>query len=401
MGCSGSKPKPTRNTDNIEIFSSQQKLTAKDTGDGVQCQNTDGVFHLPGKKNEYEFNVNKGTHTIEVRKVKVKSLISTCNSRIKEQEDLRNNLNTDIKNKKDKDGSKADRVKDIDRNLTDYKTVRDILRDGRKGNHKLTAHHAKRGTSMKVGSGPAPKQAHEEVMDKDDLNPIVRKFTDAHYWKSYKQGDKLMLDLKNEDDKKGLERIIKQAEKSILPDFDQISVWGIQEDDLKNIRALLGKNFPKEVKELHLQSKDHLDLEEIWDEVQQCAPRVKENLRFAKFEIQKKTFEKIFGAYSHIEKLEFDKCDIESEGTKLPAEKYKITELVFTECGSEDFGNWEEDEDKLRDILAALSKTSLKTSLETIYTADNGIEVDDIEEIAEEFDLKADIEEYDEERSHE
>ncbi len=365
-------------SDNIQIFSSPHKIATKDTVDGVNCQVNGEEFHLPGKVKDYEIETKGQVTYIEVKKNQSKSLLSTTNMDIKKFEDQIAPLDKDIKDKKDKDGKKASKSQDSKRKLADFKTVRDILRDGKQGNHKIQPSQMKRNTAAKKG---AEAKENKDVMDKDELNPIVRKFTDDHYWKSFKNKDVLSFDLKNDEDKKGLQKILKTAEKSILPDFQQIAIWGIEEEDLTNVAKLLRNSFPKKVEELHLGSAEYLELEKLVSAIEKCAPSVTDEIKFSKFEIGKKNFEKVFNSFSHVNRAQFTSCTIASEGVKFDnKKKWKITEICMKNVGSEEESDWVENEDNLKDFLSAISKTSLKDSLETFETYDNGLDFDEIEE---------------------
>lgn len=386
MGCGGSQTGGNKNTTGnvIELYSGANAIATKETGDGVVCTTKEGVFTLPGHKKDYEFTSKGGKHLVQVKKAKVKSLISTCNSRIGDQEAKKKPLTKDITAKKDKDGSIAAKAQQIDKNISDFKTVRDILKDGKAGKHKLSPQAVKAQAGPKAGAAIAKKT----TMTKQELNPIVKKFTDDHYYEIYKNKDKLTLDLRNKEDSAGLRDILKKADKAILPDMKEIAIWGIEKDDYKDVNQILSVSFPAKVQELHITGLKGEDFGGIIGGMEKAAPSLKGDLRLSHFDIGKKEMEKLFNAYAHLNRIEFSNCTFESKGMKLDAKKaFKIKEMEMVSCGDEDHNDWDENGDEFQGLVDAIKNSKLKTSLERFVTDDNGINKEDIEEYFEDAGL--------------
>uniref|UniRef100_A0A7S3P0V7 Uncharacterized protein n=1 Tax=Euplotes crassus TaxID=5936 RepID=A0A7S3P0V7_EUPCR len=379
MGCGGSKAKaggkPAKGF--VEIFSDPNPIASKETADGVVCSTKQGEFTLPGHKKDYDFSSKGGQHYIQVEKKKTKSMISVCNSRIGDQENKKKPLTKDINDKKDKDGSKAAKAKQIDKNISDFKTVRDILRDGGPGKHRMSPQAAKSQAAPKAGAAPLKKT----TMKKPELDKIVKEFTDDHYYSIYKERDKLTLNLRSKDDSAGVRQILKKSDKAVLPDLKEIAIWGIEKDDYKDVNEILIHSFPHKIEELHITGVKGEDFGGIIEGMEKAAGSLKGDLRISTFDIGKKELERLFNAYAHIDRIEFSNCTFDTKKIAFDTKKaFKIREMEMVECGDEEHNDWEENTQDFEDFLSAIAKSKLKNSLERFVTEDNGLNADEIEE---------------------
>ena len=84
----------------------------------------------------------------------------------------------------------------------------------------------------------------------------------------------------------------------------------------------------------------------------------------------------------------FSLCQIDlSSDIDLSGPEYKTTYLSFTYVGNQKENDWENQPERLKRVIKAISLCSLKDSLKTINVFNSDVEVETVEEMLKEFKL--------------
>jgi len=151
----------------------------------------------------------------------------------------------------------------------------------------------------------------------------------------------------------------------IIPNIKSLEIRKIQgEEDLLN--KFIKTSFPLKLKKFLLGDKygELYDWNIFIESLKSILERVEDQVILNQFRICKTELEDIINN-TKCPKLTLEQCNIDSS-TPLNFTNSYITHLSFYESGRENYSNWNQNKDKLKNILDAIEKSPMKDKLQKI-----------------------------------
>ncbi len=164
--------------------------------------------------------------------------------------------------------------------------------------------------------------------------------------------------------------------------------WTRKKRQVDSLLGILSSYKTENLSLLPLNSKIHTNYKIFATKIPRITFSVLRVFHLENFRINKREFEILIQQSYNLIALKIGSCNIDSKGCNFKYKgRYKLKHLSFEYSGHTTCSNWIRNVDKMKSILVAISKCSLKDSLNHIDLSWNSLSKVQMKEIAEELKL--------------
>ena len=179
---------------------------------------------------------------------------------------------------------------------------------------------------------------------------------------------------------KMLKKIINECRKNslILPTLNWLRICYICKETESLVLQVLKDIFPLKLDYLQFYAKDYYpSISYFIREILAINTQITSRLNLNHFKVSKEEFEDLINAFSHIDRLSFSRCTIDSENVSFKNSSYsqssfvtispKLRILNLNHCGLPKFNDWARNPQKFIGIIKAISESELRYSLKEVW----------------------------------